>query len=278
MKLNQINLSIVIGLIIILCPNLSANTKECDHHIRLGLPNNADQLLCHSGYAAGYNYQNKSSDWVAYQLTSAQLSKAAVARKNRWLSNNAIPERFQANSKDYKNSGFDRGHLAPPSAVGNTVKEMGETFLFSNIVPQKAGFNRYGHLKYGAWGALERMERAWALKRREIQVYAGPIYKDNASTIGDAVKVPDYFYKVIYDPKLKAVIAFLLPHNENKANSLPAYITSVDCVEAIVKMDFFEVLSDEIEDDIENGMAYDFNHWVMRDNNTDKISCHAQMI
>lgn len=31
------------------------------------------QLLCREGYAAGYNYDTKVSDWVSYWMTAARL-------------------------------------------------------------------------------------------------------------------------------------------------------------------------------------------------------------
>lgn len=78
---------------------------------------------------------------------------------------------YRARNHDYKQSGFDRGHLA---AAGNhrlCQEYADETFVLSNIAPQVgAGFNR------DAWNNLEKYVRKLARMHKNVYVCTGPLY------------------------------------------------------------------------------------------------------
>ncbi|MFA0809426.1 DNA/RNA non-specific endonuclease [Microbulbifer epialgicus] len=246
---------------------------ECKDHLLLGLPGESDQTLCRIGYAVGYNYEHQTPDWVAYKLTRNSVTTDAVKRQNWFRADNDIPKEFQANLNDYKGSGYDRGHLAPAASMDFSYAAMKESFLLTNIVPQKPGFNRYDLGKYGVWGALEDYVRKWAIRRGEVFVVTGPVYKETIDIIGDGIEVPSHYFKIIYDAEYKASIAFLIPHVENTAVRLPKYITSIDCIESLTGLDVLNAINDADENDIENGVAYDFQYWSMRDGDADEGSC-----
>lgn len=246
---------------------------DCNGHTEFGEPNSPDKLLCRNGYAVGYSYEHKAADWVSYKLTRASVAKNEVAVKHLFASDMEVPEKYRATLSDYKAAGYDRGHLAPPQLMSYSFDAMKETYLLSNIAPQKAGLNRYGYTKYGAWGALETYERSWALKRGQLHVYAGPVYKSPSEVIGSGIQVPSHFYKIFYDPQYTASIAFLIPHVEDTAPQLAAYITSIDCIEEITGMDFLNQIESPLQQDIENAAAYNLNFWSMKDGKTQQGSC-----
>ncbi len=62
-------------------------------------------------------------------------------------------EIFRATFKDYKKSGFDRGHLAPAADHKDSQEAMKETFLLSNMSPQYPRFNQ------GYWSHFEKYVR-----------------------------------------------------------------------------------------------------------------------
>jgi endonuclease G len=72
---------------------------------------------------------------------------------------------------DYTNSGFDRGHLAPAGDMKWSETAMDESFLMSNISPQKPAFNR------GIWKKLEEKIRSWAIENDSIIVVTGLFLK-----------------------------------------------------------------------------------------------------
>jgi endonuclease G len=83
----------------------------------------------------------------------------SAKRSNRFYENPDLPKRLRASLEDYKNRGYDRGHIAAAGNHKSDQTEMDETFLLSNMCPQVGkGFNR------GAWKKLEERVRIVAAK------------------------------------------------------------------------------------------------------------------
>ena len=131
-----------------------------------------------------------------------------------------------------------------------TAEAMEETFLMSNISPQLPVFNR------GIWKSLEKQVRDWGEKER-IYIVTGPVFKDNKGKIGrTGVTVPGFFYKVVYAPGARQMIAFVLPNTQEK-RQLRDYAVTVDSVERLTNIDFFPQLSDTLENRLEAAVNYD---------------------
>lgn len=267
-------LSKIISAGLLLLVSMAAHSNSCENHMRYGAPSDVDKVLCRDGYSAGYDYSKKASLWVAYDLTVSSVFSDAAKRTNVFFADKDIPSKFRAKNSDFKRSGYDRGHLAPAATIDYSRKALDETFLLTNIVPQLPGFNRDGWGYKGAWGALEHKVRSMVVKYGEVYVIAGPIYnKSETKVIGNAVPVPTHFYKLVVDPEYNSVISFILPHVSNSSKELANYITSVNCVEQATGLDFLSELPDQLENDIENGVAKGFNLWAMQDGNSDILDC-----
>lgn len=178
---------------------------NCNGHLSYGIPSDADQMLCRDGYAIGYSYQARQPFWVGYKLTTMSVAKK-VERYDEFRPDPQIPEPYQSKLDDYRKSGYDRGHLAPYASMDFTYEAGNQSFLLSNISPQRPGFNRQG------WRYIEAYVRAWAAERGEIYVFTGPLFERDIGHIGDGVLIPSHFWKVAYDPEDQQMIAFLVPH------------------------------------------------------------------
>ncbi len=205
------------------------------------------EIVNHFAYTLQYNEKHEQADWVAYLLTKEKL-EGKIKRKDNFRADKSITS-GSASLKDYKRSGFDRGHLAPAADMKWSEQAMSESFFMSNMSPQKPRFNR------GVWKDLEAQVRAWAKKENEVFIVTGPILTDEVKhTIGDNnVTVPNQYYKIILDmqePEIKA-IGFVLP-NKKGDKPLNDYAMSVDEVEKITGIDFFEKLPDKYENKIES--------------------------
>ena len=179
-----------------------------------------------------------------------------VSRKNNFRVDKKI-NKGSATLSDYKNSGYDRGHLAPAADMKNSAISMSESFLFSNISPQVPSFNR------GIWKELEALVRDWVDSEGDMYIVTGPILKDSLGTIGDnKVTIPKSFYKVIYCNQKEKMIGFIIP-NKKSNDYLNSYVTTIDYVESITNIDFFSALDDFLEKELEsnvNLLAWNFKN------------------
>ncbi|MRI33824.1 hypothetical protein EOPP23_12590 [Endozoicomonas sp. OPT23] len=204
----------------------SAATFSCHNHVKTGIPAEADQYLCRDNYAVGFDYATKDPKWVSYYVTAEQLNQI-VKREDDFKPDPNIKEEDQAALKDYENSGYDRGHMAPAGTIDTDSESMGQAFYLSNITPQLHAFNA------GIWEALEEDVRDWATKYGEIYVVTGPVFKSKTApqTIGDSVAVPDLFFKAVYIPSTGETRAYLFPHEDLSRDQLSSYEKSIDDVE-----------------------------------------------
>ncbi|WP_369970713.1 DNA/RNA non-specific endonuclease [Psychroserpens sp. XS_ASV72] len=208
------------------------------------------QVVHHEYYSLSYSEPNEQAEWVAYELKAEHLSNTNFERP--YFEIDKAVKTGAAHWRNYKGSGYDRGHLCPAGDRRFSKKAHDETFLTSNISPQDHEFNS------GIWNRLEQKVRYWAKKYNGVYVVTGGIFDDNMTTIGtEKVSVPNRFYKVMIDynsgrPKM---IAFLLPH---KASNQPlyTYVVSVDEIENLTGIDFFPELEDALENQLEASTSY----------------------
>ena len=139
--MNNINkLVLAIGFALTTFPTLAAGF-QCKDHVTLGVPGQSSQLLCREGYAAGYNYDTKVSDWVSYRMTAAS-AQGQVPRKDAFAEDKEVPVQYRATLADYKGSGFDRGHQAPAADMRTSATTMKQSFLLTNMTPQLPALNQ----------------------------------------------------------------------------------------------------------------------------------------
>lgn len=208
------------------------------------------QIVHHEHYSLSYSEPHEQAEWVAYELKKSHLSNTNFKRP--YFEIDKAVKTGAADWRNYKNSGYDRGHLCPAGDRRFSKEAHDETFLTSNISPQDHQFNS------GIWNTLEQKVRYWARKYDGVFVVTGGVLKGKMATIGDEeVSVPNQFYKVLIDvnsgrPKM---IAFLLPHEDS---NLPLYtfVVSVDEIEELTGIDFFSELDDAIENKLEASSSY----------------------
>ncbi|PHR71599.1 MAG: endonuclease [Lutibacter sp.] len=207
------------------------------------------QIIQHQNYTLSYNELYEQAEWVAYELNRTHLTYDD--RKRPYFINDPKVLTGSANYKNYKKSGYDRGHLCPAGDRRFSKDAYDETFYTSNITPQKNDFNA------GVWNRLEMKTRYWTKKYGKLYVITGGILTKDLPTIGyEDVAVPKLFYKIILDysePEIKA-IAFLFPHQESK-KSLHNFVTSIDKIEQLTNIDFFPTLPDELESTLEKSIS-----------------------
>ena len=206
-------------------------------------------IVIHDNYSLSYNEKYEQAEWVFYELKNV---KSSGNFKRPYFIDDPKVKTKSADYKNYKNSGYDKGHLCPAADMKFSKEAFDATFYTSNISPQKNEFNG------GIWNRLENKTRYWAEKNNGIYVATGGILKEGLKTIGkEKVAVPDYFYKILLSEssgKYK-MIAFLMP-NEMSSKPLYDYVISVDEIEKMTGIDFFPILPDAVENELEKSSDY----------------------
>jgi endonuclease G len=199
------------------------------------MPSSTGEVIRHSQYTLSYSEKHEQANWVYYKLTSNHVN-GKVKRTDDFRPDSAVST-TSAQLSDYRDSGYDRGHLCPAADMKISKSAMSQTFLLSNISPQNRAFNA------GIWNQLEESVRQLAVKYDEVYVVTGPVFKDCIKTIGaNRVTVPGYFYKVIYIPQNKPIMIGMLVANKAANKQLSSLAVPVDSIETLTCINFFPQL------------------------------------
>lgn len=270
--------------------NLSAEEKELIKvHVFGGLPGK-ENIYVRNGYVLCYNPEARTPNWVAYHVKADY--RKTPQRKGRFNSFRADPNiSGEAKDSDYigllNDRGYARGHLAPygimggdrdddgeyaeynpddPSDIGDEddAKTVYEGNYMTNIAPQHhVGFNGSA----GLWYELERWIQDDLVKEQgeEVWVFAGCIFgKGEPEKVGpnSNIWVPPAFYKIVImeggESGLPIVLAYLFPHQRVRHGEIDDFLVSVDVIEALTGVDFFQDLDNEDKKWLEDQDTWNF--------------------
>lgn len=211
-----------------------------------------EEIIPYTGMTVSFNRNTHEPNWVAWELLGSEVTGES-GREPGFLVDPeidgcALPE-------DYRNTGFDRGHMAPAGDMKWHPQAMRESFYMTNICPQSPDLNR------GAWKKLEEKCRQRAEADSSLVIICGPVFDKSGPAArigGTGVAVPQSFFKVILAPFVEHpwAIGFIMPNGYVDGGMQKAAVP-VDQVEALTGYDFFSALPDSIENDIE--ARCDFN-------------------
>ncbi|MBD1547117.1 DNA/RNA non-specific endonuclease [Roseibium aggregatum] len=202
--------------------------------------------ICKPEFLTRYNFATRTPDWVMERLTKDIVTGTNKRPKVKFKPDPAVPEDKSAKDDDYARSLYARGHQAASADFKSNLDWMKQTFVFSNAVPQEGpGFNS------SIWSQFEDMVRDLAVSRGEIIVITGPVYQDPqgkdivipesqnpcgreivlpalkrkavcggktgkgpnlACSEEEGVAIPAGLFKIIVDPGIGRVNAYLLPN------------------------------------------------------------------
>lgn len=222
------------------------------------LPDGVDNHTVKYDYITVYfNSTYRIPNCVAYELTNTQVAMAdapdAETRDNYEFNRDKNAENCP-DWWEYKNSGYDRGHMAPAMDMRWNKKAMSQCFFMTNMCPQKHELND------GEWRHMEEAIHNWGRKNDRLVIFTGPILSKNMKRIGEHhnIAVPGRFFKVVYAPEAKRAIAFVMD-NRGLEKSWINYATTIDEVESLTGIDFLAALPDDIETAVED--KKDIKQW-----------------
>ena len=114
-------------------------------------------------------------------------------------------------TEDYTRSGYDRGHMSPNHVIDVYfgADAQLETFLMSNVVPQRHTLNA------GVWEKIEMLEAdTYEPKFGEMWVIIGPVFGATPEVLTDGVQVPEACFRiwVRQEQGTPHVLAFVCPN------------------------------------------------------------------
>ncbi len=113
------------------------NFAQCQQHFANGEPplTHAQQdmkprALCFDAFAILHSGKSRTPIYVAQRLNRAIVEKN-ISRSDRFYEEARLPKAERAVLEDYRDSGFDRGHMAPAADMG--TKEAMAQSLFPRL-------------------------------------------------------------------------------------------------------------------------------------------------
>lgn len=219
-------------------------------------------VVAHVGYVLAHDSQAKIAAWVCESLKPEHAVQNAE-RRDPFAPDPKLDGQPRAEKKDYKGSGYDRGHMTPSEDRIFDQARNDETFFLSNMVPQNGSMNS------GIWRVLEDRVRGWVVdgKLRETRIVsAGFFYdpkEDNPATadglvdyfiIGDgAVAVPTHLFKLVVGVDAtgtRQAIAFALKNEKRpQPYDLRDFVVSIKWLEQRTGLNFLSELdaADQLE-------------------------------
>lgn len=232
--------------------SLPAGTTVLGEEVLMGVVGPRELVVLENvGYAVGWDPQRRNPAWARYRVGGCQGK--TVERPDRFLTDERVPR--PVTHDDYTGSGYDRGHLAPNATIGRCygAQAQRETFLLTNIVPQRPELNR------DRWRLLEaRVRERLAPRLEEVWVITGPLYGEDPAYLRSGVMIPSAYYKVVVD-RVGAdgvrVMALVLPQEGPEPLLWRRYLVSLDEIEAATGLDFFAAMPASWQHEVEAAPA-----------------------
>jgi len=154
-----------------------------------------DQILIDT-FTICYDHDRKSPTAVYVEVTGESVEKD-IDKRPPFFTDKRVKKEFRTTSKDYTNTGYDRGHFGASDASHDwDKKHQKATYSMANIVPQTPFANRYKFI------ALEKHEREMAVKYGRLENLTIAYWNNRPKKIGDSqLHVPSGFAKLFTDGK-----------------------------------------------------------------------------
>lgn len=150
----------------------------------------ANQVITHVGYTTSYNLNRLIPNWFAYEITAREAA-GTYPRPKKQFEPAPMMKGRSAEHRDYTNSGYSRGHMAPAADRKWSEQPTLESFYLSNICPQIAELNG------GIWENLENRVRKLT-SDSNVYVCCDPIVSSYPKHIGEnRVAIPAKFFSTI---------------------------------------------------------------------------------
>ncbi len=243
-------------------PSAGADTTADDPLAILGNPDDATDsphnqdhfLMARPQMTLSYNNTLRFPNWVAWHLEARDIGDA---ERSSFIPDPNLPAGFEAiTTRDYSNSGYDRGHNCPSKDRTASAEDNQVVFYMTNITPQ------FHEMNGGPWEGLESYCRKLAQEGNELYILCGHGFNSESKrtkTIGDdGIAVPNFGWKLILVLPEKSgddrsridentrVIAVQMENTKRISGPWDNFITTAAELEKATELRFFKGLPDSV--------------------------------
>jgi len=220
--------------------------------LRYGAPP-CDEILTNRFFTVGYSWYFRQAKWTLEIINRNNYLVGTVLttgeRLNNFRADLRIPPRFRASLDDYVGSGYDRGHLVASANQRNQPIQNSETFLLSNMSPQKKDLNRE------LWKTLEEKVRDLNDMENILETYVltAPVFYFNKvietigkhDDLGIDIPIPHAFVKSVLaeDDNGRLKLWTFLMENKELDGKIEDYLVKTYDVEQLVGGRFWDRIS-----------------------------------
>jgi endonuclease G len=199
-------------------------------------------IIKRSEFVYAFNRTTGFANWVLHRLGKDDFGPVPRFH-GPFFKDSLLPiDLPRPTNTDFENSGFDKGHAVRSEERTCNNEANRQTFVMSNVFPQRPELNR------GPWLDCERwVEKMCKDSTYEFWIVVGPVYeKDKVEYLNKKTKmfpVPQWVFKVMLvkkpDGKLEK-IAVLMPNiNGIRKLDWKSYVVPLQKVEEVTGYKFF---------------------------------------
>lgn len=149
-------------------------------------------VVHHDAFDSYYDITMKNPAMVVWTLEPADFAGNYKPSTRHFRVDTQLPAP-RVSDKDFKGSGYVRGHLCPAADRDSNKKLLKQTYLTSNVCPMTMNCNS------GPWKVLEDTCRILARSHGKLLISAGPVFMncDTGQVCTTNLVIPCGFYRII---------------------------------------------------------------------------------
>lgn len=159
----------------------------------------------------------------------------------------------------------DKAYLVAPYQLIKDERYARSAFAMNNIIPVEKSIWR-GKLRELLYD-IDLLERDMVSKKGNVTALYGVIG-------GEIDKAPTHLYRVYYQDQYKLTLSFMIPISSQLEPTIESYITSIDCIEKLGRIDLFPNKPLKEQGDLENGKARSTVIWARLDGMAGGATCN----
>jgi endonuclease G, mitochondrial len=222
-----------------------AYTAMENENVRFGIPGGRGKILSKHGFVMMYDGAGKTPIWVSYCLKKTNLPPEKV-KPGVFKADMALKPYERIKKEDIPVA-YDKCPMAPVLDMAYDAGSYQEAFLMSNICAMNPALKR---LK---WRELEERVRRFVVKTGSVWVVTGPVFvgtSQKQKVVGRAkIALATGFYKALLYQAADGSFHALGFYMDNKKEDKPlsSYEISIDRLEELTGIDFFNALPVEVQ-------------------------------